>query len=538
MKTWRIDTKRFSGIAEGLYETDGRLRSQYPYDYRDPSDGAKRIAWLDSHPGADRHQVADALALLNRELGADAAAMAAVAALRDGRSLAVVTGQQTGLFTGPLYTLYKAATVIKRARALAHATGRPVIPIFWMATEDHDFAEIAMNWQYDSGKVKTVRLGREHKGNQPVGQLPITPAVKDLLTELTAGLAALPHGQSAKTVLTDSLAASDTIGDWFGRLLLKLFAGTGLVVLDPCQPELRRVMTPFFDKALTDASRVREAFAHDTDTLSKLGYTPEAALADQQTGLFMVEAGERIPLYLTDDGALTDRSGAARWGLSDLRTRAAATPEAFSTGVVLRPVLQDWLLPVVETVLGPGETAYHGQLTGVYTLFDRQMPILVPRESWVLVPGGDPADLDHLPELIAGNPEEWTSDRLLTHWAPGLKEQMTTSHGKLAAEMATVIEALPIGAEAKGQLSQRAVMTAERSRKELLRQVRRALTSEVQDGKRWLALSRMVRPNGKQQERMLLPWYFYGHFGEELISTIVESPFSESLRGLTGGTSQ
>lgn len=535
MKTWPINTQRFSGIAECLYENYEKVKGLYPYDGLDPEAADRRIPWLDTHPGAERETVAAALEALNRRLGAGEETLAQVEALRDPRSLVVVTGQQSGLFTGPLYTLYKAATVLKRARALNARTGRPVVPVFWMATEDHDYAEIAMNWHFDGARVKPVRLGRAHKGNRPVGQLPTSQALQTLTEDLAGTLEGTPFGGETARLLQETLKASETLGDWFGRLLLTLFAPWGLVVLDPAQPSLRRVMQPFFETALQETLTLRQAFDAGTEALEALGFEAEVTLAPGQTGLFLIEEGQRLPLYQAPEAeSFIDRDGERHWTLAALKERLTLEPEAFSTGVVLRPVLQDWLLPVAEAVLGPSEAAYHGQLKSVFEALGRQLPVIIPRESWVLAPGQVTLD----PGLITGDPEAWVSDRLMDDAAPALRIRLAEQRERQALALRETLGELPLGEGSRQALAERLEQLQTLEYRTLLRHIRRALLAEAPEKRRWQRLARMIRPGGKVQERRLLPWYFYSCFGPELLRTLVESDFSTALRGCGGRDTQ
>ncbi len=311
------------------------------------------------------------------------------------------------------------------------------------------------------------------------------------------------------------------------------------MVLDPGQPALRQVMRPFFETALLEARPLRQAFDAGTAAMAALGFEAEVTLAPGQTGLFLIEEGQRLPLYQgAEPGAFTDRDGQRRWTLETLQERLAREPEAFSTGVVLRPVLQDWLLPVAEAVLGPSEAAYHGQLRGVFEGLRRQLPVIVPRESWVLAPGQQDVDPLLLNALITGDPEVWVSDRLMDDAAPALRSRLAAEQERQALALRETLAALPLGEASRQSLTARLERLKNREGKALERHIRRALLAEAPENRRWQHLARMIRPGGKVQERRLIPWYFYGCFGPELLGTLVESEYGTGLRVCGGEEAQ
>lgn len=536
MNVLTVEDNRFSGITERLYYDYDTVKALYPYDYNRPDHWQERIDWLDAHPGADRNQVKEALLSLNRRLGAGENTLANIGHLTDSRCLTVVTGQQTGLFTGPLYTLYKAITTIKRAHALSETTGRPVVPVFWMATEDHDYAEIAMNWHFDGKRAKRMRLSREHRHNRPVGSLPVTDELFGLCEELCGDIALLENGQEMAGLLRTSLADSTTLGEWFGRLLLDLFTPWGLVVLDPCDPALRAVTTPYFDKALTAEADVRQAFQKGTLEVSARGFEPEVSMSEGQTGLFIIEDGIRLPLYADPSGTgFQDRHGARHWSLEALQERLARQPEDFSTGVALRPGLQDWLLPVAAAVLGPSEAAYHGQLGPVFEVFGRQLPVIVPRESWALAPDSGFLDAGEIIELLRVSPEEWFSDRIVDLADNRLRHRIEQHHESYIERLTLLIDSLPISTAARDSLTDRAVKMQEQEKKWMLKQIRRSVIAEAAVADDYHRFVRMMKPSGRAQERTLLPWYFLSRFGRQLLNELIAMDFSLSLRIYTGG---
>ncbi len=536
MNIFTVEENRFSGITEKLYYDHDKVKDLYPYDFKRSDHWNERIDWLDNHPGADPAKVSDVLLALNLKLGAKDNTLANIRMLSEKHCLAVVTGQQTGLFTGPLYTIYKAITVIKQAKSLSAVTGRPVIPVFWMATEDHDYAEIAMNWNFDGNRIKRVRLSRHHRNNMPVGILPITDELIDLCEELCSDLEVQKSGKDMADLIRGTLADSKTLGEWFGRLLLELFTSWGLVILDPSDTAMRIVMQPYFKKSLMDTLTIQQAFISGTQAVSELGFRPEVMMGEGQTGIFLIDEGVRIPVYSDGSGKVFhDRHGNRHWTLDDLLTRIDSRPEDFSTGVALRPILQDWLLPVAAAVLGPSEAAYHGQLSALFAVFNRQLPVIVPRESWALAPGSDFLTKGEIIELLRVSPDEWYSDRIMDLADDQLRNRIDNNNDTYLEGFTLLIDSLPVSADARKLLIDRAVKMQERERRWMLKQIKKSVIAEASGVDDYHRFARMMKPLGKEQERTLMPWYFLSIFGRGLLNELIDMEFSMDLRIYAGG---
>ncbi len=307
-------------------------------------------------------------------LGSDEASLANVDALAGGRALCVTTGQQPGLFLGPLYTVWKAMTAVALARRLTAETGRPVVPVFWNAADDSDFGEVGRAF-FPGERFRLTRHALDG------GELPAGGMVGDLGTAGTrrelAGLkddwAGRPSGSRLAAHLEKALDRAADHGELSTALMLDLFAGTGLVVVDGRWSELRRSATPLFTRWAERRAEAERAVVESGEALETVGYRARITEASARRGLFELRGGVRIPFEGTDD---------------DLRERIRRAPETLSPNVTLRPLVQDSLFPNVATVAGPGEVSYHAQLARSYSLLGVGMPVLFPRFEATLVPEG------------------------------------------------------------------------------------------------------------------------------------------------------
>ena len=395
-----------SRLFQAVVSRDADALAFYAHDWRTGlADAAEATA---RHP-RDRAALCDALARQNRAWGADDAALANVATLRERASVAVLTGQQLGLFGGPLYTVWKALGAVLTARRVARVTGRPAVPVFWLAGEDHDLDEVRATVVPDGEDATVVAYGEPNPENrQPVGRKALGDAeVSAALQEMERALPDGPHRADVLHFLRRTWAPGRSWRDAFALTILALTRGTGLVLVSPDDPDLKALARDLFATEATGWRATHDALAEASDHLRRTRF--HAQIEPTPLNLFWLNGDARLALDPTDDpGQALARGTGERVATGDL---ARAQPDALSPNVVLRPVMQDVLFPTAAYVAGPGETAYFAQLRGVYARFGVPMPAIVPRLSVTLVSPGIGKILDRydltLPDLRDGVDPHW-----------------------------------------------------------------------------------------------------------------------------------
>ena len=302
-----------------------------------------------------------------RALTAQNGSCATLDRLAQPGTVAVVTGQQVGLFSGPAYTIYKAVTAARLAKELSDR-GRPAVPVFWLATEDHDLEEVDHAWVFDSSR-QPVGLKAQIKANgkpRPVGGIVIEKAPLD---DLRRALNGFPHADEVIAMVGDAYPAGVTMGAGFRALLRKLLAQLGLIFLDPLDPEIRKIGAPLIADALDAAGDLKARLLARTKELEAAGYHAQVHLEDKTSLFFLLENGERVPLRVKESefAALHDRA-------------AEVSPNA-----LLRPVVQDYLLPTCAYVGGPAELAYLAQSQVIYQRLLGRMPVMISRAGFTLL---------------------------------------------------------------------------------------------------------------------------------------------------------
>ncbi len=343
--------------------------------------GIREAAKKVSLDAAVRRQVADVLTEQNRTIGADAAALRNLQRLESG-AMAVVTGQQVGLFGGPAFSFYKALTTVALARQLTEA-GLETVPVFWLATEDHDFAEINhTDLLAVDGALHRVALQQPPgTSGQGVGQIVLGDGIAAVVGEAAAACAG-SDGEEVAAALAIAYRPGERLGRAFAELMARLLAGRGLIFLDPADARLHRLSSPVF----RGASELCAELSGDLQTramqLAKAGYHAQVKVTERSTLLFLEEDGRRHPLRRRGEEFHT---AARSFSAPEVLALLQSQPELFSANVLLRPVMQDALLPTAAYVAGPAEVAYFAQCEVVYKRLGRPMPAVIPRAGFTLV---------------------------------------------------------------------------------------------------------------------------------------------------------
>ncbi len=339
-------------------------------------------------PPARRAAVVARLRAYMETLGAPAASLQLLEKLLDPRSVAVVTGQQAGLFTGPMYAIHKALSAIGLAEQLEASLQRPVVPVFWVASEDHDWGEVNHAYILDSDEsVRMLRLSQEVPLHQMVYHTRLMPgSVEAVLTEAHQRLPEAPYKADVLNTLRQLYDDGMTMSDWFARQLLSVLGERGIVLIDPCVPGLRELAAPVWKHALEQVDAVQDELEKVYRAVEARGFQPVVVRDADHSTVFYVEDGKRYVLERTRSGFLGVRGRGIEKTVAEWVSLAEEEPTRFSANVLLRPVVQDHLLPTLAYVGGPAELAYHPLSGAVFQCHGRSLPPLLLRHRVRLVP--------------------------------------------------------------------------------------------------------------------------------------------------------
>jgi len=331
----------------------------------------------------DRSRIVKLLSQFNAGFDAPESTQRQVELFSDPESLAVVTGQQVTLLGGPLFTIYKTITAINTARKLHKMTGRPVIPVFWLADEDHDLEEVSelgFIGQRGTSKI-SYQLKNFIDGAPAAADLMLDEEYERFVADVFNELDETNFSEKLRLEIDQCYTKNRTFSEAFGRWLLHLFSNSGLVLAGSNTKSIKQFTTSIFKTAVEKQHQLESSLDNATYNLMEAGYHGQVQV--QPSNLFYFDTQDHRQKIQFDGN---DWSAAGTiWSTSELLADIDERPHRFSPNVFLRPLVQDHLLPVAAYVGGPGEIAYYAQMKEFYTVFGKRMPSIIPRISATLV---------------------------------------------------------------------------------------------------------------------------------------------------------
>ena len=528
-----VDFQGFPGIKRLAAEYVANFDALRPFFTGDPADdGAWRAAIAArARGGGDPSAVGRIVRAQQRARGAPDAAVDAAARLDDRRSVAVVTGQQAGLFGGPLYTLLKAISAIRLARRAERVFGVPAVAVFWVDAEDHDLDEIRSCGVLDAGQaLATVALETEAPPGTPAAAVRLGREIEPALDALAA---ALPETDFTAGVLNDlrrAYANGRGLVEAFATWIEQLLGPHGLVVFDAADPDAKPLAADLFAREIASAGASTTLARDAGDRLREAGFHAQVDPPANGVALFL-RNGSRLAMRIDGDRL---RAGDDALDRSAWLDRVRADAACFSPNVLLRPIVQDRLFPTVCYVAGPNELAYLAQLKPVYGHFELPMPLVAPRLSATLV---DAAVMKFLrrtgiPLATLQPQDESALNRLLGAQLPPAVEQALDGAAdavreRMAAVAGAVAEVDPTLAGAAestrgrmerdlGNLQGKVVQAAKRRHQTLRRQFTRAQSQ--------------IFPHGSPQERAVGGICFLNRYGAPLVDRLLSDTTLDTSR--------
>ena len=472
----------------------------------------------------DRRALVAILKRQNQAFGSAESTFANIQRLSEPGTFAVVTGQQVGLLSGPAFTLYKALTAVHLAQALAEQ-GLPSVPVFWLATEDHDLEEVAQAATFDEeyALISLADPGERPTPRSPVGVVKLSPKISQALDRLEE---ALPPGEPRDVLLGDLRACYQPGATWaeaFGRLMARLFGRWGVVLLDPLDDAVRRLSAPAYQQALVQAANLRGRLLARSQELVRAGYHAQVHVAEDSTLVFVTREGNRLPLRQREGEFFLD--DIEKISLEELTTDPGRSHLSLSSNVLLRPVVQDLLLPTLAYVAGPSELTYLAQAHALYSAFGRPMPVVFPRAGFTLLD----RRIQRLLEKYKLSVEDvWQGEENVRHKvaAAGPAEGWTERFDQSEQELAPLLGRLRQDLETLDPTLLDTLKNVEEKMKYQMERLRGKVSRAALERFDFLArhqqlLLRFLLPAKNLQERQVSGVYFLGRAGYELLDRIL-----------------
>jgi len=475
-----------------------------------------------------RERVSTILERQNKAWGASPRTLANLSRLRAGAA-AIVTGQQVGLFGGPMFAIYKALTAVKLADE-ATAAGIDAVPVFWLATSDHDLAEVNhVSIPGSDGLLRTLTTSSHGVPGAPVSNVRLGDEILPVVEEA----ASLLGDSEATQFLSASYRPGETLGTAFARFYAQLFGQWGVILLDASDAELHRVAAPMYRAAIERVEDLDAALLARGDALEKAGYYQQVKVTPSSVLLFAMRDGARTAIHRREGSnkagefVIGSEPGAGKISSAELLDRIAAAPENFSPNVLLRPVVQDYLLPTLAYTGGAAEAAYFAQAGAVYEKILGRVTPIMPRFSATVVESKVQRWLGQYGIAVrdAFDGPEALRQTLAARTLPaGLQAAFERANRSVEESFSGLQEAL---AKLDPTLVEASQTGASKVRYQLDRLRERAMAAELRRSevvsRHAVALSQALYPENALQERGVAGVYFVARHGTELLRSIYDT---------------
>jgi bacillithiol synthase len=453
--------------------------------------------------------------------------------LESNNSMVVIGGQQAGILTGPLYSIHKIITIVKKAKQYESKLNTSVVPIFWIAGEDHDFHEINHLFVRDTGVVKKNKIDQVQSEKKPVSEMEIDKEkCKAWIYDVFKSYKETAHTNDILHQIEDALVQSTSYVDFFARLIFLLFPNEGIVLVDSSHPDLRKIESPMFEQLIQKNERLSETIFDQQNDLSKLGYNRSVGVEKHQSHLFYHQNGERV-LLERDGQTYYGKNNECRFTEEELLLVARDRPELMSNNVMTRPIMQDFLFPVLTFVGGHGEIAYWALLNKAFHLFNMKLPPVLPRFMVTIVSRTTQKCIEDTNVSLSDTLMNGTKAEKDRWYKEQKKWQIDREFDRAAQEIERIHQELQTYMkEINDQLHTLSLKNEVRIKEELNYLQKQAEKTIKQKYNHILSkydlIEDALRPNGAPQERIWNVFYFVNKYGLDFVTKLAQLPFDET----------
>ena len=503
----------------------GDLHDYYRYNFQD-KDNISKAANIVNNSSYDRERIYQIVLENNKRLGASDSTIKNIELLKNPETVCVFSGQQVAFCSSPMYTIYKAMTSVKLADRYRRSLNRPVVPCFWMPTDDHDFEEVrSANFLLRSGKLKTVTYQpRVDPSGSPVADMVLDDGVLDFYDLVNEALIDTEFKGSLLEIFRQFYTPGSKLSEAFARVFNHFLGDLGIILIDPNFAGLKEFFKPVFIKEALEHNQTQKLFEQRTRLLLKNGFHAQVHKTGDNLNIFYHDK-KRLNMTSFGDEYCPDGSS-ERFSPQSLCEIIEKSPDRFSSNVLLRPIAQCTAFPVVCQVVGPSELAYFAQIEPLFEYFDVPFPIIYPRSGMTIV---EPHIKKILHKYRINLPD------LRGRLEPVIGEVVEKLFPSEAAELAISLSAcikddLDRFSKELKDSDPEGYQHINNFRKFIdfeLKQLQKKL--KTSNKKRHDELTSQIRktysflfPDGRLQERVLSPFYFANKYGKDIFKSIYE----------------
>lgn len=363
----------------------GKLNEFFSYEPFSPLN--ERIEYIRSRT-FPREKLVALLTDMNRKWGAKESTFRQIDRLQQDDAVVVIGGQQAGLLSGPLYTIHKIISIIKFARQQEEKLNVPVIPLFWIAGEDHDYDEINHIYNIVNNKLEKRRIEQEEWLKRSVSHIQIDHSILESWIKLVFNdLLETEHTKELATKILHHVKESETFVDFFARIIFELFQDEGIVLIDSANIHLRQIESEWFEKIITRQEQISEAVVHTAEQIHQAGYSVQVDIDKRNGNLFYHDDQNERVLLVREGSKWIGKNEEITFTTDELLRIAKETPHRLSNNVITRPLMQEAIIPTLAFIAGDGEISYWALLKDAFNVFDPTltMPPVIPRLSITLI---------------------------------------------------------------------------------------------------------------------------------------------------------
>ena len=463
--------------------------------------------------GGDRDEMARIVSEFNSGFTLADKAKEHLASLSDPETVTITTGQQVSLFGGPLYVIYKALTIINLAGKLTRDTNKRVVPVFWLADEDHDYDEVAAVSLAGKNGTERFHLPCKTCERHAAGMIPIGEDFESFRRDVYSKLPDTDFHREVTELLDESYVRGRTLRHAFGELLARLLSKHGLIFAGSNFPDAKKAAAYCFRTAINKTADIASALGKQSDRLSGL-YHQQAQITDS---LLFWHDEQHGRMRLAHQSGMWTISSGESFSTEELLDKLDSDPGRFSPNVFLRPIVQDTLLPNAAYVAGPAEIAYYAQMRPVYQLFGKSMPFIASRITATIAEPPVQRFLKELPfdfSDFSKRPEDLEQEYLRRHSDPDLDQCFEEWKKKISELSESKIKETGISDPGLNKHAQAITKeyhkAIDKLRKKMVNQVRQKEEMQINRIKK---SRNALFPDGHLQEREISFIYFMNKFG-------------------------
>ncbi|MCK1996261.1 bacillithiol biosynthesis cysteine-adding enzyme BshC [Psychrobacillus psychrodurans] len=444
--------------------------------------------------------------------------------------IVVIGGQQAGILSGPLYSIHKAISVIALAKQQREIQGVPVIPVFWIAGEDHDIDEINHVYIERSRTLQKLVYPEKSRIKKIASESTFDLRLMDgYLDEIFKSLPETFYTKSLKFKVMELLENNLTYTSFFTALMNELFQEEGLLLLDAAYEPLRKLESDFFQLQILHSAEIAKVVFEHEGEMEREGFGTPIQAKESAAHLFYIEEGERFLLERVNDRFIHEAKGIS-FTLDEMMVIAREHPERLSNNVVTRPIMQEMVFPVLSFIAGPGEIAYWGTLKTAFELFDMKMPVLMPRISISIVNAKTQSLLEKLSFTIEDVWDGSLQDAKLNYINNNRNEEIPRLVEEIKEDLIEKYEKLEKLLMNDGlklsPLVQKNLLNHEKQLKFIHNAIEDTFLSKLDATiNRYDRISMNLVPNGGLQERTFTPIQLLNEYGPSLIQKLLEVPY-------------